>query len=129
MYQQNLHSDSGLVLTRNNLQIVFSISPGYPRHRENRENGQKHSLSGRTQGIWKFCQNTGNFVCSTCKFHDSNGKGYCNICRKNSLAFFFPKSWKGLLRIDYCGLGPFSSIPSNLMIFISLLKVLICIIH
>ena len=37
-------------------------STGYPRHRENRENGQKKSLSGKTQGIWKFCQNTGNFV-------------------------------------------------------------------
>ena len=35
---------------------------GYPRHRENRENGPKNSLSGKTQGIGKFCQNTGNFV-------------------------------------------------------------------
>ena len=33
--------------------------PGYPRHRENRENDQKNSLSGKTQGIWKVCQNTG----------------------------------------------------------------------
>ena len=32
---------------------------GYPRHRENRENNKKKSLSGKTQGIWKFCQNTG----------------------------------------------------------------------
>ena len=35
---------------------------GYPRHRENRENrenGKKKSLSGKTQGIWKLCQNTG----------------------------------------------------------------------
>ena len=30
-----------------------------PRHRENRENGEMNSLSGKTQGIWKFCQNTG----------------------------------------------------------------------
>ena len=40
-------------------------SAGYPRHRENRENrenGPKNSLSGKTQGIWKFCQKTGNFV-------------------------------------------------------------------
>ena len=28
------------------------ISSGYPRHRENRENGQKKSLSGRTQGFF-----------------------------------------------------------------------------
>ena len=35
---------------------------GYPPHRENRENrenGQINSLSGKTQGIWKVCQNTG----------------------------------------------------------------------
>ena len=29
------------------------------------------SLSGKTQGIWKFRQNTGNFVCSSCKLPDS----------------------------------------------------------
>ena len=66
----------------------------YPRHRENRENGQKNSLSGKTQGIGKFCQNTGNFVCSSCKFPDSKGKGYCDICRENF--HFFPRSWIGL---------------------------------
>ena len=31
---------------------------GYPRHRGNRENDQRNSLSGKTQGIWKCCQNT-----------------------------------------------------------------------
>ena len=35
----------------------------------------------------------------------------------------------GVLRIAYSGLGPFSSTSSKLMVFISLLKVLICIIH
>ena len=51
------------------------LSPitGYPLHRENRENGQRNSLSGKTQGIWKFCQSTGNLVCSSCKFPDSKG--------------------------------------------------------
>ena len=39
-----------------------ALYSGYPRHRENRENGNKKSLSGKTQGIGKFCQNTGNFV-------------------------------------------------------------------
>ena len=29
------------------------------RHRENRENDPKKSLSGKTQGIWKFCPTTG----------------------------------------------------------------------
>ena len=33
------------------------------------------------------------------------------------------------LRIDYCGFGPFKSTPINLMISISLPKVLICIMH
>ena len=33
------------------------------------------------------------------------------------------------LRIDYCGLGPFGSTPTNLMMFISMLKALIYIMH
>ena len=49
--------------------VVTIQNAGYPLHRENRENGLKNSLSGKhrefgnfakTQGIWKFCQNTGN---------------------------------------------------------------------
>ena len=43
---------------------------GYPLHRENRVNGQGDSLSGKTQGIWNFSQNTGNLVCPSCKFPD-----------------------------------------------------------
>ena len=38
---------------------VHKPPTGYPRHREYRENDQIKSLSGKTQGIWKFCQNTG----------------------------------------------------------------------
>ena len=75
-------AESGLVLA------------GYPRHRENRENDQNNSLSGKTQGIWIFCQNTGNLVCSSCKFPDSKGKRYFNICRENF--HFFSRSWIGL---------------------------------
>ena len=56
---------------------------GYPLHRENRENGQKKSLSGKTRVIWKFCQNTGNLVYSSCKFHDSKNKRHFKICREN----------------------------------------------
>ena len=37
--------------------------------------------------------------------------------------------WNVALRIDYCGLQPFSSTLTNLMILIYLLTVLICIIH
>ena len=32
---------------------------GSPLHRENRKNGQTNSLTGKTQGNWKFGQNTG----------------------------------------------------------------------
>ena len=70
--------------------IISFLYKGYPRHRENRENDPKYSLSGKTQGIWKFCQNTGNLVCSSCKLHDSKGKGYCEICRENF--HFFPEA-------------------------------------
>ena len=55
---------------------------GSPLHREKRENGQKNSLSAKTQGIWKFCQMTGNFVCPSCKFPDSKDSGYCDIFHK-----------------------------------------------
>ena len=64
---------------------------GYPWHMENRKNGQKDSLSGKTQGILKYCQNTGNFVCSSCKFTDAKCKGY--LLRKCP---FVSRSWTGL---------------------------------
>ena len=44
---------------------------------------KKKSLSGKTQGIWKFCQNTGNLVFPSCKFPDSKGKRDFDICREN----------------------------------------------
>ena len=54
---------------------------------KNRENGQKDSLSGKTQGILKCCQNTGEttgiLVRSSCKFLDSKGKRYFKIYREN----------------------------------------------
>ena len=65
---------------------------GSPRHRENRENGPKKTMSGKTQGILKFCQNTGNLVCASCKFPDSKDKGYFDICREN--VKFFLKAGK-----------------------------------
>ena len=84
-----------------------NLYTGYPRHRENRDNGQKNSLSGKTQGIWKFCQNTGNFVktqgtffCSSSKCSDSKSKGHCDIYRKKKT--FFPlRSWIDL-PIQFC---------------------------
>ena len=56
---------------------------GSPLHRDKRENGHNRSLSGKTQGIWKFCQNTSNLVCSSCKFPDSKGKSFFDICYEN----------------------------------------------
>ena len=38
------------------------------------------NLSGKTKGIWKFCQNTGNLVCPSCKFPDITVK---DISREN----------------------------------------------
>ena len=43
---------------------------------------KKKSMSGKTQGIWKFGQNTGNSACSSCKFHDSKGKDISIFCRE-----------------------------------------------
>ena len=37
----------------------------------------------------KHWENTGNLVCSSCKFLDSKGKGYCDICSENF--HFFPQ--------------------------------------
>ena len=62
--------------------VIVKYNTGYPLHRENRENGKINSLSGKTRGIWKFCQNTGNFVCSSSKFLDSKDAGCCDICRE-----------------------------------------------
>ena len=55
------------------------IFTGSPLHRQNRESGLKRSLSGKIQAIWKFCQNAGNLVFSSCKFPDS--KYTCINCR------------------------------------------------
>ena len=62
---------------------VRDVTSGSPLHRENRENDQNNSVS-ENPGIWKFAQNPGNnLICSSCKFHDSKGKEYCDICHKN----------------------------------------------
>ena len=44
----------------------------YSLHRKNGLKVILQFLSGKTQGIWKFCQNAGNLFCSNCKFlvHD-----------------------------------------------------------
>ena len=42
----------------------WGYGTGYPLHRENREN----DLSGKTQGIWKFCQTQGILFVEVVKF-------------------------------------------------------------
>ena len=54
----------------------------------------QYSLPGKTQGFWKFYQNTGNLVCSSCKFPDSKVTRYFNICHKKIPLFL--KSWISL---------------------------------
>ena len=55
---------------------------------------QQNSLSGKTQGIWKFCQNAGKtqgiFVCSSCKFPDSKGNNIAIFAAK--FPFFCPEA-------------------------------------
>ena len=81
-YIQNPVSHSSYTQVLNSRKVSVRLT-GSPLHRENREKNKKESLSGKTQGIWRFWQNTGNSVSSSCKFPDSKGKGYHNICHKN----------------------------------------------
>ena len=40
---------------------------------------------GKHKRIWKFCQKIENFVCSSCKFTDSKGKGFAIfVCTKKN---------------------------------------------
>ena len=76
--------------------------PGYPLHRENRENGPKKipvrentgnleilSNTRKTQGILsKHRENTGNCICSSGKCSDSKSKGHCDVCLKKKFSQF-----------------------------------------
>ena len=71
---------------------------GYPWHRENREK----SLSGKTQGIWKCCQNTGKtqgiWFAQVVNSLILTLKRYFYICPENFKFFFkFEKSAKSVL--------------------------------
>ena len=43
---------------------------------------------GKHREFEKSCQNTGNFVCSSCKFPDFKGKRYFEICHENLQIIF-----------------------------------------
>ena len=52
---------------------------------------QKNSVrenTGNLEILPKHRENTGNLVCSRCKFPDSKRKTYFNICSENFLIFF-----------------------------------------
>ena len=51
--------------------LPFSSHSRVPTAQGKQGKSPKYSLSGKTQGIWKFCQNTENLVCSSCSFPDS----------------------------------------------------------
>ena len=64
----------------------FPLKTEYPRHRENRENGPKKSLSRKIQGmdiLSNHWENTGNLFCSSFKFPNSKGKRYFDTCRED----------------------------------------------
>ena len=44
--------------------------------------------TGNLEILPKHRENTGNLVCSSCKFPDSKGIRYCKICRENLPIFF-----------------------------------------
>ena len=60
---------------------------GYPLHRENSNKIPCQGKHRELFGNFAKTQKTGNLVCSSCKFHDSKGKRYFNICHENSQFF------------------------------------------
>ena len=54
--------------------------------------------TGNLEILPKHRENTGNLVCSSCKFRDSKGKRYFKICRKYFQLFWeLDKSAKSVL--------------------------------
>ena len=94
------------------------LETGSPLHREYRENGPKNSLSGKTQGIWKFFPNTANLVCSRSQFHNSKDTGYCIIIPLCSNELRLLNPYRGAVfseipaRFDSAGTSP--SLPGEL---------------
>ena len=82
-YYDNFHSHQIFAHLRHCAKCA-KICTGYPRHREN---GKKKSLfrenTGNLEILSKHREDTGNLVCSGCKFPDSKGKRCFDICREN----------------------------------------------
>ena len=83
---------------------IFTESP--PR-RENWEDDQKIAFQGKHKEFEKKkkIQNTGNFVCSSCKFTDSKTTGYHTFC----LTFLKSVSYMELSQIAKNVTGPIFS--------------------
>ena len=73
MYSATLTNDSQVNFKT--MMTFMEMKAGSPLHRKNMENVRENT------GIWKLCQNTGNFVCSSSKFPETKDAGYCDICR------------------------------------------------
>ena len=68
---------------------------GCPLHRENRKMAKTIPVrenTGNMETLSKHRENTGKLVCSSCKFPDSKGKIYFNICCENSQFLKLDKS-------------------------------------
>ena len=73
----------------------------YPLHMDNRVNGKNKSARENTRNLEilpKHREKTGNLVCSSCKFPDSQVKRYCDIYCKS---FHFFKA-RISLPIQFC---------------------------
>ena len=64
--------------------LVYSLNiihTGYPQHSEKTENGPtKNRCQGKHREFESIAKTQ---VCTHCKFPDSTGKGYCDICHDN----------------------------------------------
>ena len=78
--------------------VEFLHLTGYPRHRENRENGQKNPCQGKHREFWKFCQNTGKtqgiLLAQVVKVLILKVKDIAIVAPKKNP--FFSRSWIGL---------------------------------
>ena len=55
---------------------------------QQRKWSQKNPCRGKLMEFENFAKTKGNLVCSSCKFPDSKGKRYFEICRENSQFLF-----------------------------------------
>ena len=74
--------------------IIYVLRAGYPLHRENGENGQTNSLSGKTQGIWKFAKTKGTWFAQVVHSLTLKVNNILKFAAKISNFFWLDKSAK-----------------------------------